>query len=101
MTAPMLTLNGLVHNTFHVEERTDRKTGEVYPAADRVQLLTDNELPNGETRSDLVTLKVDNIAPYQAARGRRVRVPVGAFASGGSVVFYALKGGSPPELEAA
>jgi hypothetical protein len=97
----MLTLNGVVHNTFHAEERQDRKTGEVYPASDRVQILAENVLPNGEVRADLVTLKVEQIAPYQAAKGRRVRVPVGAFASGGAVVYYALKGGALPELDAA
>lgn len=95
----MLTLNGEVRNVFRMPERVDKKTGEVIPAADRVQLLAENELESGEVRLDLVTLKVLNPAAYKALEGRRVRVPVGCFVSGTAVQFYALRGGSPEEIE--
>jgi hypothetical protein len=94
----MLTLNGTVQNVFHTPERVDRKTGEIYPAGDRVQLLAENELESGEVRLDLVTLKVANPAAYKALQGRRVAVPVGAFPAGKAVQFYALRGGVPLEL---
>lgn len=95
----MLTLNGTVQNVYHVDERVDRKTGEVFPSADRVQLLAENELESGEVRLELVTLKVSNPQAYRALMGRRVAVPVGAFPAGSAVQFYALRGGVPRELQ--
>lgn len=93
----MLTLNGTVHNVFRTEESTDRKTGEIRPAADRVQIMAENTLQNGEKRVELVTLKVDKGDAYRKLVGRSVRVPVGAFVSGTTIQFYALKGQSAPE----
>lgn len=94
----MLTLNGQVANIFHTPERADRKTGELYPASDRVQLMAENELESGEVRLELVTLKVANPEAYRPLVGRRVAVPVGAFPAGSAVQFYALKGGIPQEV---
>lgn len=96
----MLTLNGTVLNVFRTEASTDRKTGEVRPAADRVQIMAENVLQNGEKRNELVTLKVENGEPYRKLIGRPVRVPVGAFVSGSAVQFYALKGQGAPEVSA-
>jgi hypothetical protein len=95
----MLTLNGQVMNVFHTPERVDRKTGEIYPASDRVQLMAENELESGEVRFELVTLKVANPTAYKALSGRRVAVPVGAFPAGTAVQFYALRGGVPQEVQ--
>jgi hypothetical protein len=39
----------------------------------------------------MVTLKVQDGETYKKLTGKPVRVPVGAFASGGSVLYYALK----------
>lgn len=87
----MLTLNGQVLNVFDTPETTDRKTGEVRPAATRVQINAENTLENGQKRFELVTLKVDKGDPYRELIGKSVSVPVGAFASGSSIVFYALR----------
>lgn len=87
----MLTLNGQVMNVFDVPESTDRKTGEVRPAATRVQIQAENTLENGQKRFDLVTLKVSQGDSYRKLIGMPVRVPVGAFVSGGAIVYYALK----------
>jgi hypothetical protein len=95
----MLMLNGRVQNVYHTPQRVDPKTGEVYPASDRVQLLAENELESGEVRLDLVTLKVANPAAYKALEGCLVSVPVGAFPAGKAVQFYALRGGVPLELQ--
>lgn len=94
----MLTLNGVVQNVFRTEQSTDKKTGEIRPAADRVQIMAENTLQNGEKRIELVTLKVENGEPYRKLAGRSVRVPVGAFISGSAVQFYALKGQGAPEV---
>lgn len=94
----MLTLNGVVQNVFRTEASTDRKTGEIRPAADRVQVMAENVLQNGEKRIELVTLKVESGDAYRALIGRPVRVPVGAFVVGSAVQFYALKNAGDPEV---
>lgn len=86
----MLTLNGLVLNVFDTPAKTDKKTGEIYPASTRVQIQAENILESGQKRIELVTLKVKAGDAYKALVGKPVRVPVGAFASGGAVVYYAL-----------
>lgn len=92
----MLTLNGVVQNVFRMEASTDKKTGEIRPAADRVQIMAENTLQNGETRIELVTLKVETGEAYRALLGRPVRVPVGVFVSGLAVQYFALKGQGGP-----
>jgi hypothetical protein len=88
----MLTLNGTVLNVFDTPEKKDPKTGEIRPAATRVQLSAENTLENGQKRIELVTLKVDKGDTYRALIGKAARIPVGVFASGSTVLFYALKG---------
>lgn len=96
----MLTLNGQVINCFDQPSYTDKKTGDVSPAKHRVQIMAENLLQNGSNRMELVNLTVDDITPYQKLIGRSVRVPVGAFANGSSIQFYALKAHSPEAVEA-
>lgn len=76
----MLTLNGIVQNVFRKSGGIDKKTGEIIPASDHVQVMAENMLQNGEKRIELVTLKVetpDAIAPSGAScarSGRRFRL---------------------------
>lgn len=91
----MLTLNGQVINCFDQPSYTDKKTGEVSPAKHRVQIMAENLLQNGSNRMELVNLTVEDITPYQKLIGRSVRVPVGAFANGSTIQFYALKSHTP------
>ena len=92
----MLTLNGTVQNVFTKPESTDPKTGELRPASDHVQVLAENILESGEKRLEMVTLKVRSGASYRKLQGLAVRVPVGAFARGNEIVYYALKNESEP-----
>lgn len=87
----MLTLNGVVLNVFDTPATTDKKTGEIRPAASRVQIQAENTLENGQKRFDMVTLKVQDSEIYKKLIGKLVRVPVGAFVSNGSILYYALK----------
>ena len=95
----MLTLNGQVLNVFDQPAYTDKKTGEVQPPKHRVQIMAENMLQNGQNRMELVNLTVDDPAPYQTLQGRSVRVPVGAFANGSSIQFYALKAHKPEAVQ--
>jgi hypothetical protein len=87
----MLTLNGTVLNVFDTPASTDKKTGEIRPAATRVQIQAENTLENGQKRFEMVNLKVADGEHYRKLQGQPVRVPVGAFVSGGAIVYYALK----------
>ncbi len=91
----MLTMNGIVLNVYDSPQRTDKKTGELIPAASRVQIQAENTLQNGQKRIELHDLKVPNGEVYRKLINRPVRVPVGVFAtSTGGILFYALAGGS-------
>lgn len=85
----MLTLNGTVLNVFDTAQTTDKKTGEIRPAATRVQVSAENTLENGQKRIELVTLKVAKGEPYRALIGKPVSIPVGAFVANGGILFYA------------
>lgn len=92
----MLTLNGTLINIFDRPQSTDKKTGEIIPSSSCIQIQAENTLPNGQKRVELVTLKVDNPDLYKKLLNAVVRVPVGAFASGNGIQFYALKGQGVP-----
>lgn len=93
----MLSLNGVVANCFDTPASVDKKTGEVRPAACRVQIHAKNTLENGQVRLELVTLKVDSIESYKKLEGKTVSVPVGAFVANGSILYYALRSESVME----
>ena len=91
----MLTLNGIVQNVLDVPSKTDKKTGEVYPAKSQVQIMAENTLQNGQKRLDLVTLTTDHPEAFRKLLGMPVSIPVGVFATG-AVTYYALKGQTAP-----
>ena len=91
----MLTLNGVVQNVYTQPESKDRETGEIRPASLRAQILCENTTQDGEKRLEMVTLKVHTDA-FRKLVGQKVRVPVGAFAANGAIMFYALKNEAQP-----
>lgn len=96
----MLTLQGQIVNVFLTPQGTNRETGEIYGGTHRVQIMAENMLKNGAKRVELVDLTVDDPAPFQKLQGRRVSVPVGAFASGGAVRYFHLKAAAQAVSEA-
>lgn len=88
----MLTLNGLLDNVFNTPASTDKKTGEIRPASVRAQLYAQNQLPNGERRLELVTIKVDDYSAYKSLEGKQVSIPVGAFVANNSIIYFEQKG---------
>lgn len=96
----MLTLTGQVVNVFVTPQGTNKDTGEIYGGLHRVQIMAENVLKNGSKRVELIDLTVDDPAPFQRLQGRQVRVPVGAFASGGSIRYFHLKAAAQAVSEA-
>jgi hypothetical protein len=91
----MLTLNGVLQNVFSKPESKDEKTGEIRPATLNAQILSENITQTGETRLEMVTLKVHTEA-FRNLVGQKVRIPVGAFIASGSIKYYALKNEAQP-----
>jgi hypothetical protein len=96
----MLTLNGLVQNVFSKPESKNKETGEIRPATENVQILAENFLPSGEKRLEMVTLKVPAGDVYRKLIGKMVRIPVGAFVTGTTILYYALKAEPNPHVAA-
>lgn len=84
----MLTLHGQIVNVFETPRGVNRETGEEYGGQWKVQILAENLLRNGQTRTELVDLTVEDPAPFQRLQGKRVRVPVGAFVSGNAIRYF-------------
>lgn len=91
----MLTLNGLLQNVFAKPESKDKETGEIRPASLHAQILAENVTQSGETKFEMVTLKVHTEA-FRSLVGQKVRVPVGAFVANGGIMFYALRNEAQP-----
>ena len=70
----MLTLNGVLQNVYSQPERKDDKTGEIRPASLHAQILAENVTQSGETKLEMVTLKVHTEA-FRSLVGQKVRVP--------------------------
>ena len=91
----MFSITGQLLKTFS-EPQTNRETGE-QTIRHRIQLLGSIPLRDGEgTRHDLVTLNVDDPAPYRDLQGKVVRVPFGFFSPAkGQVITFVPKGSKP------
>ena len=59
------------------------------------QILAENVTQTGETKLEMVTLKVHTEA-FRSLVGQKVRVPVGAFVANGGIMFYALRNEAQP-----
>ena len=91
----MLTLTGQLLNIFEAPKGISKKTGEEYGGGDKVQILGDVDLPNGDKKKDLITLGTHDIQFFKDLVGKDIRVPVGAFPSGKSVQFFIPQGSRP------
>jgi len=90
----MLTMNGQLLNIY-VSPKGQNKAGEDYGGQDKIQILGDVSLPNGETRKDMFTLTAHNVSDFKQHIGKEITVPVGAIANGKLVTFFIPKGSTP------
>ncbi len=92
----MLTMSGLVVHVFKAPKGVT-KDGNEYGGNDKVQLMCEQTLKNGESRNELFTLSCDR-ADFEPLKGKPISVEVGALASRGNVLFYIPKGAKPKVL---
>lgn len=77
----MLTLTGTIRATATLGGGVNRKTGEIIPVRDVLQV----EGLDGRGLVQLYTLTVPNIADYSGKVGERISLPVRAWAPGAAV----------------
>lgn len=88
----MFLLTGTVVNVFTAPKGISKKTGEEYGGQDKVQIMGDIPLPDGQYRKELVDLTTDQGESLKKMEGREVSCPVAFYVSGKSVGFYIPKG---------
>ena len=96
---PMFTLNGVVLHVFETPKGVNKKTGEEYESQDKVQILGDVPLLNGQTRKDMITITTHDIDNLKTMLGKAVRLPVGMFAQSKGLITYFMPKGSRAELD--
>lgn len=97
---PMLTLNGLLMNTFMGNAFTDKESGEVIAASLKIQMLCDVPQKAGGIKKELVTMSSKDEAQrdlYERYVGKVIRIGVGVIAQGRNLNFWILPN-SQPEL---
>ena len=87
----MIKLEGTIINVFTQQGGKDKKTGEAFADRDKIQLLGEFELPNGDKKNELIDLTVENGKEYEGTKNKRVSIPCGALASGRNVIFTLQK----------
>ena len=92
----MLKLTGVVQNLYQQPGGVGRD-GKPYEAQHKVQLLSDEQLPNGETRLGVVTLSTVHRDWFQRHQGHEVELPVGVMARGSQLTYFISKAWQPPE----
>ena len=91
----MFTVSGQVVNIFKTPQGTNRE-GESYGGDYKVQILGEIPLPNGETRHEMIDLKVQDTEIYKPYLGKRLTVPVGSLAlAKNKIVHFIPKGAQP------
>lgn len=83
----MLSITGQVINVLQTPTGT-RQDGTKYGGDYQVQLLCELPLQNGETKMDLVTLRLDDPKVFAACKGCKVMMPIGAFARNGEIHYF-------------
>lgn len=94
----MLQMTGQVVNTF-TQEGGKNKDGEEYEARHKVQLLGAFVLPNGDTKQELVDLKVEDLSDWIPHRGKNITVDIGVYSPSKGTVIFSIKKGSKPKVE--
>lgn len=91
----MFTVTGLVVNIFKTPEAKNAD-GETYGGDHKIQIMGELPLPNGETRHEMIDLKVHDVSEYKGFLNARITVPVGSMAlAKNKIVHFIPKGSSP------
>lgn len=89
----MFTMSGQVINVFTTPKGTNRKTGDEFGGDDKVQIMGDIPLDNGQSRKELIELRTSDAETFQKLIGKPVVLPISFYApQKGSVIYFMPKG---------
>jgi len=89
----MFTMTGQVINVFITPRKTNKSNGEEYGGDDKVQIMGDIPLDNGQSRKELVEIKTSEPETFQKLLGKPVTLPISFYApQKGSVIYFMPKG---------
>lgn len=95
----MFTVTGLLVNIFKTPEGKN-SDGDTYGGDYKIQVMGEIPLPNGETRHEMIDLKVpdlDVFSTYKTFLNARITVPIGAIAMAKNKIVYFIPRGSEPQ----
>ena len=89
----MFTMTGEVINVFTTPKGTNRKTGDEFGGDDKVQIMGDISLDNGQSRKELIELRTNDSETFQKLIGKPVTLPISFYApKAGQVIYFMPKG---------
>ncbi len=91
---PMFEMTGQLINVYETPAGTT-KGGKEYDSSTRIEILGQLPIDNGQYRSELRAVKVDDITPFKPFLGKQITIPVSFFAAGKDVIVTVLKGFKP------
>ena len=99
----MFYVTGQVLNTYFQPGATDPETGEKTPGKNKVQILGQIPVSNGESKMDILTLSIPDGIDFKQHMQKHVNVSLGMFApSKGNIIYFIPKGSKvtsvPPPL---
>lgn len=96
----MFTVTGKVMHVFDQPGSIDRDTGEKMPDSVRLQMMGEMPVQNGQSRYDMITVKVEDKRTFTELMGKEIRLAVGAFSPAKGQIIYFIPKGTKPELVA-
>lgn len=83
----MFSITGTLVNTYRAPLRKGAESSET--EKDKIQILGDIPLANGEVRKDLVSITVPDVRKYEGQEGTEITLSVGIFAPAkGQIVYF-------------
>jgi hypothetical protein len=86
----MFSITGTLVNTYRAPLRKGADSSET--EKDKIQILGDIPLPNGEVRKDLISITVPDVRKYEGEAGTQITLSVGVFAAAkGQIIYFINK----------
>lgn len=83
----MFSITGTLVNTYRAPVRKGADSSEI--EKDKIQILGDIPLNNGEVRKDLISITVPDVRKYEGEEGSVITVAVGVFApQKGQIIYF-------------
>lgn len=93
----MLSMTGQLFNIY-IQPGGTNKEGGKFEDRDKIQLVGDFPLSNGQIKKGLVDLAIEDVSIYKGLEGKVISVPVGSYVTDRKEVGFYVPKGSKPSL---